>query len=102
MLREALVYPRFASINCADCAIPCKLATPIQGWLQAEVMLYPQPCGVLKVRDINTVDARHAGCGVVVEGKLYLWGGQSMHVFSWSPMVQTVHFIGTSVLAGVL
>jgi hypothetical protein len=35
---------------------------------------YAFPYEVLKVRDTD-VDARHAGCGVVVEGKLYLWGG---------------------------
>lgn len=34
------------------------------------------PCEVVKVRDDARVDMRHAGCGVVVGDKLYLWGGQ--------------------------
>ena len=34
------------------------------------------PCSILKIRDRDDIDDRHGGCGVVVGGQLYLWGGQ--------------------------
>ena len=32
-------------------------------------------CEVLQMRDDPDTDLRHAGCGVVVDHQLYLWGG---------------------------
>ena len=38
------------------------------------------PCEVLKILDREDFDKRHAGCGAVVDDKLYLWGGQLLWV----------------------
>lgn len=36
----------------------------------------PCTCGVLKIQDGQDIDKRHAGCGVIIADKLYLWGGE--------------------------
>ena len=49
------------------------------GWVSSKECHAPKimaHCGVLKVRDRTDIDKRHAGCGVVVGNKLYLWGGK--------------------------
>ena len=33
-------------------------------------------CEIKRVENYPDIDFRHAGCGVVVGDKLYLWGGE--------------------------